>query len=234
MTATYDIFYPRLRGGLADTPLLLLALGEANYTLTAAPFRHEFGPLKDEQLFGKVPRLTIKSENGTETRLWESAAITGYLAAKFGFLPQDELTRAHLNSFVCSLYEIADACGLLQTFPTPELRKEYWIKLRDVRLPEMFKWHEKYLAARAADGLYYAGDKITLPDLVLFTQFFRCNLLFGDASPISETQTPQILKLIKSFEFGKIGDGVRRFASEFEGSGSVRLDLETMEFTNVN
>ncbi|KAH7090160.1 hypothetical protein BKA62DRAFT_67333 [Auriculariales sp. MPI-PUGE-AT-0066] len=225
---TYDLLYFPISMALGDTARLLLALGDAPYTFSAPP-ANDFGSIKGEQLFGKIPRLTVKTSDGKETHLWESRAIHEYLAVQFGLLPtNDEFARAHLNSFVFSIYEIFDSVFALSSMQTPEARKEYWTALRDTKIPASLAYHEKYLASKAASGPYYAGDKITLPDVVLFAQSYRFAEMFGENAVISEAKTPHLYKLVNACNGGKLGETVRSWEVDF--ARKPRFDHEQFKW----
>ncbi|KAH7104388.1 hypothetical protein BKA62DRAFT_694541 [Auriculariales sp. MPI-PUGE-AT-0066] len=216
---TYDLLYFPIYKARADVARLLLAAGGAQYTNSAPP-PNEFGSVKNDQLFGKLPCLTVKQADGSETKLWESRAIHEYLADELDLLPKEKHARAEFNSLTFSIYEAIDTVGTMSSLPTPELRKEYFASLRDAKLPDILSWHEKYLAAKNKSGPYYGGDKITFPDVVLYSQSFKWKEMFGEANPLNEEKTPRLLKLVKACEEGKLGEAVRNWETkEFPGRG---------------
>ncbi|KAH7092758.1 hypothetical protein BKA62DRAFT_834668 [Auriculariales sp. MPI-PUGE-AT-0066] len=187
----------------------------AKYDLLYFPMLKYASTVKTVQLFGKVPRLTVTESDGKETSIWESRAINEYLAVQLGFLPKnDELERSHLNSFACSVYEITDKVNALQTHATPEERKAYWTRLLEI-VPERLKWHERYLASKT-DGPFYAGDKITLPDIVLYVQWTRWTEMFPEDAIINNEATPNLLKLVETCHNGPVGEIVQGWADVYQ------------------
>ncbi|KZV88608.1 hypothetical protein EXIGLDRAFT_678800 [Exidia glandulosa HHB12029] len=226
---TYDVMYFQFPG-MADISRLILETVGAKYTNTFIT-DESFKPIKHEQRFGKVPRLTVKKPDGTVSYVWESKAIHEYLAEVFNLLPDgassDPLLRAECMSNIHSLYEQMDRLMMMRIMPTLELRKV----VRDMsvadKLPKALEYHEKIVAQ--SGGTYYFGNKLTLPDLILYALNVRFKRYFGEGVLINETVTPSLYKLVQSLEAGKPGEYVR----ERSDWGKRKWDTEQLTYVAV-
>jgi glutathione S-transferase len=160
--------------------------------------------LKADQKFGHIPRLSIKSSDNSVKYLWESAAIEEYLSEKFGLLPSSPFERAESMSIVYSLYELKDKVTATVNLPTAEERGKAHHTHCTETIPKHLKWHEAIL--ERSGGVYYNGDKVTLPDLALTALFLRYRDMYGDENPINATHVPKITHLVKTLLDGKIGE----------------------------
>ncbi|KAH7088630.1 hypothetical protein BKA62DRAFT_627255 [Auriculariales sp. MPI-PUGE-AT-0066] len=177
--------------------------------------------IKNEQRFGKVPRLTVRHADGTETHIWESRAIYDYVASELGFLPTNPLARADVNSLVFSLYEILDiiACNAVNS----EARTAYLAKLRDIKIPEILEYHEKYLTEKKSAGPYYGGEKVhSAPGRLLYTIWLRLVMMFDD-NYISAQRWPHLARIIDACETGRPGEIARSWDAQFDGRYDTSL-----------
>ncbi|KAH7092738.1 hypothetical protein BKA62DRAFT_785898, partial [Auriculariales sp. MPI-PUGE-AT-0066] len=156
---TYELLYWPAWLVWADVARLVLAFGKADFKQVFITFE-EFPAIKQEQRFGKIPRLTIRSPDGNVRYIWESRSINEYLAATFGFLPREEFARADVMSYVLSLNEISDAMGNISLFADLDARRAHWYKLRDSTIPEALAYHERALATKTTDGPFYTGRNV--------------------------------------------------------------------------
>jgi len=62
---TFELMYFHLRM-VGDVPRYLLDIGGATYKNVFLTDDDEFWPIKEDNLFGKLPRLTIKAADGSE------------------------------------------------------------------------------------------------------------------------------------------------------------------------
>ncbi|KAH7090158.1 hypothetical protein BKA62DRAFT_101009 [Auriculariales sp. MPI-PUGE-AT-0066] len=162
---SYEVLYSSISRGRADVIRLMLSLSEpeVKWSNNLIPSLSKMPAIKNEQRFGKVPRLTVRHADGTETHIWESRAIYDYVASELGFLPSNPLARADVNSLVFSLYEILDIIACNASIETVEARTAYLAKLRDIKIPEILGYHEKYLMEKESAGPYYGGQKHLAP-----------------------------------------------------------------------
>ncbi|KAH7092675.1 hypothetical protein BKA62DRAFT_626085 [Auriculariales sp. MPI-PUGE-AT-0066] len=177
--------------------------------------------IKNEQRFGKVPRLTVRHADGTETHIWESRAIYDYVASELGFLPSNPLARADVNSLVFSLTRSLTSLPAMP-IETVEARTAYLAKLRDIKIPEILEYHEKYLMEKKSAGPYYGGQKILLPDVLLYTIWLRLVMIFDD-NYISAQRWPHLARIIDACETGRPGEIARSWDAQFDGRYGTSL-----------
>jgi hypothetical protein len=142
------------------------------------PNSQEWSAAKADQKFGVLPRLTVKSADGSVKvsswtpyyshgdltiyiviqHLWESVAIEAYLAETFGLLPVAAFERAESMSIVYSLNEMKDKVSNTVNLPTPEERGKVHLTHINETIPNHLKWHEAII--ERGGGLYYNGNKV--------------------------------------------------------------------------
>ncbi|KAH7096604.1 hypothetical protein BKA62DRAFT_719153 [Auriculariales sp. MPI-PUGE-AT-0066] len=238
----YELVYYRFFSA-GDVARLVLDYAGANYKNVFVN-RESMDAIKADQRFGKVPRLTIKAADGSEKHLWESRAIQEYIADVFNLFPSsDPFDRADSIAFVCSLYEIFDMFQAIWLYPSLDARRMFWTRLKNERVLQTLRHHEKHLAINSASGMFYHGTRYTtctsvvvgmrahfpqihLPDLVLYALWLRLETMFGQGSIVNEVNTPQISKLVQACDAGKPGE----WAKERRDFGAAKWNMEEIKW----
>ncbi|EJD38235.1 hypothetical protein AURDEDRAFT_154150 [Auricularia subglabra TFB-10046 SS5] len=222
---TYKMFYFKFPG-LADISRLMLDAVGADYENVFVENEAWASGLKAEQRFGRVPRLTVKTPDGTVQHIWESRAIQAYIADAFDLVSPgtEALARADVVSTVFSLYEAQDRLALLQAMPTRELRKAVFDLALNDRLPATFTAHEKLVV-----GPFYYGEKMLFPDLVLYALYLRFEETFGKGRLINERDTPKLWQIVQACEKGRPG----AYARERRDWGTRKWDAEELKMVSA-
>jgi len=221
---SYEILYFNFWGRI-DITQMILELSDAKYEHVVAG--QDWLNLKSEQRFGVVPRLTIKSADGTTKYLWESVAIDAYLAETFNLLPSTSFERADAMSIVYSLRELADKVSSTVKLPSVEERGKAHRTHIAQTIPNHLKWHEEIIERNG--GIYYYNDKVLLPDLVITALYLRYKDMYGDENPINATNTPKIARLVETILAGKIGTWARLRRDK----GTMAWNKDEFEFKRV-
>ncbi|KAJ7595145.1 hypothetical protein C8J56DRAFT_883374 [Mycena floridula] len=182
----------------ADVALMAFEVTRTKYKLTTV--LETWPSIKNEQQFGQLPRLTVTQADGISQHLWESGAIELYLGEK--------------------LEQILSTVIL----PSPELRAAKHEKHIAETIPNHLKWHEALLEEMT--GNYYAGDTITLPDLVLVSLFLMYRDMYGIRNPV--TKFPNIMKLVNTVITEKLAE----YVEERRDAGQWKWNTEKFEFIN--
>ncbi|KAL7754238.1 hypothetical protein RI367_000219 [Sorochytrium milnesiophthora] len=161
MAPTYKLLYFPLTAN-GELPRLTLALAGAEWENKFPDWKAE----KDTTPFGKLPVLVI-NDNGKETHLAQSQAITRYLAAKYQLGPQDDLHRelasAVADTFVDFKQKLDPIIWHLKGEALDNAKKE----LQDTTAPTLIKYLTRILQQNGSKGIYY-GDKIGIPELATY------------------------------------------------------------------
>jgi len=216
---SFEILYFNTWGRVDVTQMILEYSGVPYENKTFD--RPEVWPaLKSEQKFGKVPRLSIKSADGTVKHLWESSSIELYLAERFSLLPSSPLERAEVSSVYFSILDLKTKITTTVNLPSFEERGKTHAKHIAETVPGDLKWHEKIIEKNG--GTYYYGDKVTLPDLAVTALYLRFKDTYGAENPINATNTPKIAHLVETILKGKVGE----WAKERRDSGYLVWNKE--------
>ncbi|KAJ6531447.1 hypothetical protein DFH09DRAFT_1183642 [Mycena vulgaris] len=206
MFDTYEVLYFKLPvWSKVDVILLVLELTGAKYDYINC---HDgWDALKAEQKFGQAPRLTVKKADGTSQYIWESLAIELYLGEKLGLLPTDLFERTTSISIVSSLRAIQDTISGAIPLLDADVRAARHEKFITETIPNALLWHEVLVGE--SGGTYYAGDEVTLPDLVLLALYLRYRDIYGETNPFNAAKFPKLMHLIETLLAGKLGEFVR-------------------------
>ncbi|KAJ7598394.1 hypothetical protein C8J56DRAFT_913929 [Mycena floridula] len=202
MSDTYEILYfPSWARSDVMRMVLEFTGAKYDYIVVDGPM---WATAKDEQKYKQVPRLTIKKADGTSAYLWESLAIEIYLGEKLGLLSSDLLERANSIGILSSLRALQDTVSSAVFLPDIALRAAKHEKFITEIIPNALKSHEAILEKNG--GIYYEGDKVTLPDLALLSLYLRYRDMYAERNPINATNLPKITKLVETLLAGKLGE----------------------------
>ncbi|KAJ7576267.1 hypothetical protein C8J56DRAFT_1062384 [Mycena floridula] len=218
---TYELLYfpAFLR---ADVALMALEVTDTKYKLTTV--LETWPSIKNEQQFGQLPRLTVSQADGTSQHIWESGAIELYLGEKLGLFPPDLLAKAQSISIVHSLHFLQEQITSTVILQSAELRAAKHEKHMIETIPNHLRWHEALL--EKSSGTYYAGETITLPDLVLVSLFLRYRDMYGTRNPV--TKFPNIMKTVNAIITEKLAE----YAEERRDARQWKWNSEKFEFIN--
>ncbi|KAJ7587866.1 hypothetical protein C8J56DRAFT_890736 [Mycena floridula] len=221
-TEAYELLYfpVFLRADVA-----LMALERSVFVELTGLLKLETWPsIKNEQQFGQLPRLTVTQADGISQHLWESGAIELYLGEKLGLFPPDLIAKSQSISIVYSLHFLQEQIISTVILPSPELRAAKHEKHIAETIPNHLKWHEALLEEMT--GNYYAGDTITLPDLVLVSLFLMYRDMYGIRNPV--TKFPNIMKLVNTVITEKLAEYVEERRDAGEKFEFINEELERL------
>ncbi|PIK46238.1 putative S-crystallin SL11-like [Apostichopus japonicus] len=132
--------------------------------------QEEFAKVKATMPFGQVPVLEVD-----DITVPHSKAIYTFVAAQHGFLPADNLGRAHVDVVIETISD-TDFDSTKWFFEQEELMKH----LKDVTFPKMKENLEKILSENNG-GLF--GDKLSLADVITFSMLHDGLAMFTGKEP---------------------------------------------------
>ncbi|KAJ7598385.1 hypothetical protein C8J56DRAFT_165521 [Mycena floridula] len=224
MSDNYELLY--FPGwGRVDVIRMIMELTGAKYEFNQVG-QEQWGTLKAEQKFNQMPRLTVKKADDTSVHIWESIAIELYLAEKLGLVSTDLLERTNALGIVLSLRGLQDTVSgavILQDVAQRAAKHEKFIA---ETIPNTLKAHEAILGK--SGGIYYEGDRATLPDLALLSVYLRYRDMYAERNPV--TNFPKIMKVVDTLLAGKLGEyeRERRDPGLFEWS-STKFEFVPVE-----
>ncbi|KAJ7598395.1 hypothetical protein C8J56DRAFT_913931 [Mycena floridula] len=202
MSDTYELLYfPSW--ARSDIMRMVLEFTDVKYDYSVVG-PENWGAIRNEQKYKHLPRLTVKKADGTSVHLWESLAIELYLGEKHGLLSSDLLERANSIGIVLSLRDLQDKIPGDTVLQDIALRAAKHKNSITETIPNALKLHEAIL--EKSRGIYYEGDKVTLPDLALLAIYLRFRDIYAERNPINATNFPKIAQLVEALLAGKLSE----------------------------
>ncbi|EJD43996.1 hypothetical protein AURDEDRAFT_167047 [Auricularia subglabra TFB-10046 SS5] len=191
----YEVTYFRLPV-LGDMPRMILDVAGASYENMFLDYQGSWPALKEDMVFGRVPRLTIYNADGSKKELFESFVIEAYLAETLSLVPgTDAFSRAECLSVSSSIRDMDDkVSAAARDLPTVEERRERHKKHVTETIPSFLRYYERFL---------------TVADLKLYSVYLKFADMFGSENPIKSRQYPKLASLIDTLDAGRAGDYAR-------------------------
>ncbi|EJD43986.1 hypothetical protein AURDEDRAFT_114492 [Auricularia subglabra TFB-10046 SS5] len=203
----YEVTYFRVPA-LGDMPRMILDVAGASYENTFLDFQVNWPAVKEDMVFGRVPRLTIHNADGSKKELFESFVIEAYLAETLSLVPgTDAFSRAECLSVSSSIRDMDDKVSAARDLPTVEERRERHKKNVAEIIPSYIRYYERFVVARG--GPYFFGNKLTVADLKLYSIYLKFDAMYGSNNPIKSGQYPKLANLIETLDAGRAGDYAR-------------------------
>jgi len=147
--------------GRGEASRMVFALAGVEYEDCRVPWPgDEWKTVQPKTPFGRLPILEI---NGKV--FCQSAAITRYLANKFGFAGKTNLDKLQADMIVDCIVDLTNPLSLIFTEQDENRKKEMWQKYEG-QLDKHFENLQKMLDSNNGGNGFFVGDSVTWADCV--------------------------------------------------------------------